>query len=374
MMDFISMNLDDGDTGILFQGSADITSYFEKAGQAPPPQNSTGVEYTQSVDGRMNSDQFVTLDSFEACLQNINQRLSAYGFPVPLQFKKERPDQNDAHILNSIHLLLKQHQLDLDFRSELHDKMSRLRCDNESLHQNCKRLKNKLEQTMRELELLKSRQRSLENQHLSELKKLEMEKEELQRDVKNLIQKQDQYEHRYQRKEREYNQLKERMQNIVNHKGTTSGNSIAAQRIEIVNLLPNHTSNISGIWKNGLARNEDTLYQNIVGAFTDEKNELVSENQLLRQSLKSLNAELNQLKQVIYSSHGFNDEDDSSLHDLSAGQFELPYQMVKDDIEDEIRYKIEQVSQILHMSKSKISDNQDLENVETLGSTRISET
>lgn len=82
------------------------------------------------------------------------------------------------------------------------------------------------------------------------------------------------------------------------------------------------------------------MYQHIVGAFSDEKKEIVQENLNLRQMLRDLNSEINQLRNVVYAKTG---KERMKTEDLLDGQFDLPYELMNEAVSESIREKIREV-------------------------------
>lgn len=98
------------------------------------------------------------------------------------------------------------------------------------------------------------------------------------------------------------------------------------------------------------------MYNHIVGAFTDEKQDLIQQNSKLRHTLKNLNDEVNQLRNFVYSkiSKATNQEED-----LKNEIFDLPYNLMGDVVEGSIRRKMDdikmQVEKITNLEKGILS-------------------
>jgi hypothetical protein len=255
-------------------------------------------------------------------LLHVNQRLGAFGFPSPLIFKS-RPDEHDLKILNCIYLLLRQRQYDIEFRDDLVDRMSRLKCDNDNLAISIKRLEKANDQALREIAVYKVKLTSAQTEHREELRKLGMEKDSWKKEAMDLRTKVAQYEHLVNRHERDYAKLKDQLAKLIQGKeynGQQRGN-IVRKQVEIVNAdvynsgsRSNSSLSYNSI-KHGKERNvkflriailtneqQDSMYQNIVGAFKDEKQELLDENAMLRETIARYDNELLHLKNQLQRS------------------------------------------------------------------------
>lgn len=197
----------------------------------------------------MNEHNFATMENFDSALENLNNRLSAYGFPSPLVISKHK---DHVKVINCIYQILHQKQKDVQYREEINDKLSRLKCDNNNLSINLQKFKKAYDNAMYEVEHLKIKLKNDQVAFKKTKDKLQYERDQLHIKVKDLLQKQVQYKHLLQRTERELQQLKERMQRLVNEKGTLKA------KMDIVNVLP-RKDGTRGNWKHGSERNVSYL-------------------------------------------------------------------------------------------------------------------
>eukprot|EP00818_Percolomonas_sp_WS_P009547 CAMPEP_0117447078 /NCGR_PEP_ID=MMETSP0759-20121206/6680_1 /TAXON_ID=63605 /ORGANISM="Percolomonas cosmopolitus, Strain WS" /LENGTH=567 /DNA_ID=CAMNT_0005239383 /DNA_START=6 /DNA_END=1709 /DNA_ORIENTATION=- len=291
----------------------------------------------------MNTDpstQFASITNFSASLQTLSTRLLTQNLITqPLSFDSTH---SQVHILNLIYRLLMKRQQDIEFRENLADQMSRLQCDNRNLKNNLQRCKNDLEGEKRQLAHERIRFKTKSQDVKKQLKKLNAQIDKAKLDNQNLLQKQIQYEHKLHRQEFENNKLKDRVQKLVQSKGGLPN------KMDLVNAVPKKDGRSA--WKHGTKQNEDSLYQNIVGAFQDEKQEIVQENSALRQSLRDLTFEIHQLRNVMYAKRRSGDSSQVQHidSDLNDGQFEIPFHIVQDEIEGTVQDKIQEIQDMLH--------------------------
>ncbi|KAL0491585.1 afadin- and alpha-actinin-binding protein [Acrasis kona] len=277
------------------------------------------------IEGHNENDLVHSVSSFPESLIHINERLAAYGFPSPLVFKS-KPDEND--ILNCIYLLLRQRQFDIEFRDDLVDRMSRLKSDNDNLAQNLKRVEKLHDQALRDVAVHRVKITSLNNDHKEELRK-----------------------HQLTRQEKEYTKLKEQLgRHIQGKENSSQSNKGISQRknIEIINgefyATPSRmTTTLTHAIKNGRERNQDAAYQHIVGAFKDEKQELLEENKQLRQTVARFDAELDKLREKLQKVTNANA---SPTNKEKTGQHQLPYGLAKNNIEKNLEDKITEVNRL----------------------------
>lgn len=275
----------------------------------------------------------VTSENLDACVEHLNNRLMSHGVTsLPLNLRST--DDNDRiQVVSCLMRLLHQRHGDMDARDKLHDRLSRLQSDNESLSSNLKKSRSQLVNKTHEYEVLRVRYNTYQKEARQMQKKLQEENERMQLRVRDFQQKVVQYEHSMQRMEREGNRLKERMQRLVIDKGSSRA------RMDVINDVPPPPMRN---WKHGQERNENTLYQNIVGAYEDEKQELVRENYALREALQRLNNEINHLRNAAHEKRG-DQEFETRVAELKPGQFYLPYNIVKPEIEGTAMAKIEEL-------------------------------
>ncbi len=164
--------------------------------------------------------------------------------------------------MNCIYLLLRQRQYDIEFRDDLVDRMSRLKCDNDNLAINNKRLEKQTDQALREVAVYKVKLTTTQTEHREELRKLAMEKDSWKKESMDLRTKIAQYEHLVNRHERDYSKLKEQLAKLIQSKeynGVQRGNS-ARKQVEIINGdVQGVNRSSSSLMKHGKERNVSSV-------------------------------------------------------------------------------------------------------------------
>ncbi|KAL9652315.1 hypothetical protein ABK040_011973 [Willaertia magna] len=276
-----------------------------------------------------------------ALLPIMNQMNDYKDFKI--DFNKK---DNDVFIVNIIYYLLKDKEEDQLLKSNLQDKYKRLQCDFEALNLNTNKLSLEINNLKNINHIEKNKQTTLQNEYKNKYKRIEAVKNNLEIQNKNLLQKCDQFEHNLIKLEKEYNKLKQQLNTkITSFYNTSNLNSsvINNSKIDVIN---------ENKLKLGLERNEDLLYQNIVEAFKDEKQEILAENYQLRKTLKFLNQQLNYL--LSFTNYNNNNDETYNKKDiLSSGDelFELPYYLAQEEVESSLQGKMNELKQfVVHQS------------------------
>lgn len=115
---------------------------------------------------------------------------------------------------------------------------------------------------------------------------------------------------------------------------------------------------------------QDKMYQAVVGAYEDQKKELLQENQDLREALKAIDEELKTLRDVARSKglsesilHQDNNNDSmmssASLEPLGSGRLDLPFDLTKADVETNLRERIKFLhTKLEQLETGSLSDKQ----------------
>eukprot|EP00761_Pharyngomonas_kirbyi_P011226 gb/GECH01011251.1/.p1 GENE.gb/GECH01011251.1/~~gb/GECH01011251.1/.p1 ORF type:complete len:972 (+),score=284.83 gb/GECH01011251.1/:1-2916(+) len=333
--------------------------------------------------------EYANESNYQHSLQAINQTLEVHGYQHQINLPIN--NTNDiVNIINIIHSLLKQIQQSTAYREEIEYNHRRIKSDNESLSNNLKQTKRELENALRNVESFKIKLRQEERQHKLERDKLSRELHEMQVQCSKLISLQDQYKHEMHRKERMYNQIKERLASATTAKSKYRGQGT----MEISSALQ-RKDNTRERWNTtGLRQNQDKLYQDVVGAFQDQEQELKRENQRLRDAFKSMHKEFEDLRQSVIKfqirANRFNENESppespeaSSHESLSLSQYEMPFDLVDNDIESKLKFQfsnlqqnleslesdqpLPQVKNLMNSLKDTLSENQQTEAEQVFG-------
>lgn len=288
--------------------------------------------------------QFCRRDNIDQCLAYLNQEFGVLGFSslfTPSRNGSGPPDTFDiVKLINSTYELLQQQQRSAKQRTDLEEKNLRSECDNEHLIQTQKRLKEQLESAQREIAMGNERERQLQGKLLKTKEELKLEREELKKTKANVFHMQKQYDHEARKREREFNKLKDRIHQLLTDKSQEK-----KVGLDILNLVK-RPSGQRAMWKTGATKNEEEMYRILITDYEERQKELMTENNDLRESLQSMQTELiNLLNHQNGDYEHVNDTEEGepsesgSLDELSTGHFHMPYDIVREGIENSLREK-----------------------------------
>lgn len=288
--------------------------------------------------------QFCKRENIDQSLAYLNQELGVLGFSslfTPSRNGRGPPDTFDiVKLINSTYELLQQQQRNIKQRTDLEQKNLRSECDNEHLIQAQKRLKEQLESAQREIAMGNEKERQLQGKLLKAKEELKSEREELKKTKANALHVQKQYDHETRKKEREFSKLKERIHQLLTDKSQEK-----RVGLDILNLIK-RPGGQRGMWNTSTAKNEEEMYRMLITSYEERQKELMVENNDLRESLQSMQTELinllnNQNDDCGNESNteGGEISESGSLDELSTGHFHMPYDLVREGIENSLREK-----------------------------------
>ncbi|XP_077981248.1 afadin- and alpha-actinin-binding protein A-like [Glandiceps talaboti] len=294
---------------------------------------------------------FCTRDSVDECIAFLDQELVVVGFPslyTTSPSDKGPPDTFDiVRLINCTFELLQRHQKSMRLQEEMEVRQHRNFSDLDHLQTSQTRLKEEIEQSQRDIAALCEKERQLKNKNKSLSNKVKVGKEELRKLEGVLKQRDTHFKHEIKKKEREINKLKERVHQLLTDK--TQERRIG---MDILNSLQ-RSDGKRGTWKTvgQNSKHEEDMYRLIITNYEERQKELMLENQDLRESLRNMEKELvdllNQqspMKTNRSTSSGEESDIDStsvssSIEELSTGHYQMPYEMVKEGIENSMRQK-----------------------------------
>lgn len=307
----------------------------------PSPSKMERLETT--VEGE---DAFCTLENLQDRLNFLNQELSMHGFQ-PL-FRGRHSASHHNHTVEDLdltklvtctyELLRRQHQ-QAKVKEDLEERHLRSENDNEYLLQNQVRLKQDLENLKRESSLLLYREKEqIEKcRILSQDVKMEREeKRKLKSDVEHLKK---QFYHESKRTEKEISRLKEKVHQLLNDK--TMERKFG---IDVLNALQRADGKRS-TWKTAGKKNEEEMYKLIITNYEDKEKNLLTENQALRETI-------NEVQNLLFC---FNTSMTSEMAEEENKQLQMPYFMIKNDVENKFHTVISQIRDRLENAPSKES-------------------
>eukprot|EP00742_Colponemidia_sp_Colp-10_P006537 GILJ01007006.1.p1 GENE.GILJ01007006.1~~GILJ01007006.1.p1 ORF type:complete len:543 (-),score=104.26 GILJ01007006.1:34-1662(-) len=333
----------DGQEDDAYSVAEDFTSYLSKGHQAQDKPVSGSPE------------------NLDSGVKYIQQTLDAYGFPPMGNLFTSQP-QDISATLNCIFALLRQRQADMEFRSDIAEKLGRLESDKHMMYQTNTRLQNQLASLEAELGSCRAKAQADERRFKADKDRIQLERDELIRLNTSLQHKDAQYQHELRKREREYGRLQEQLRKVLSDRDKES-----KAGMDLLNALQRDGGK-RGTWKNN-KKGEEDFYKMVVRVYETKQAELISENEELRKSLQNLQEELKELlkqhkattsrrKPIIddlnedvnleESEQGLDPTLNSSIDEaMNANQFNLPFDLIREDMEGSMRANMSKLSEYI---------------------------
>ncbi|KAF9922064.1 hypothetical protein FBU30_007838 [Linnemannia zychae] len=272
-------------------------------------------------------DDFCTEENFEQTSAYINHQLNIHGFSSNLQFMGA--DKHGAsRIVTALYKILQQHLKDSEYKEEMDLNWRRLSQDYDTTLHNLNIKKTQLARAERESDTLNSRISALEDELKAETEKHRYTREELKSAKANLQYSRTQYAHESRKKEQEITVLKEKLQKSIS-RGQSFNNSSSTIPGGITILNPVHRP----LYAKNHTNEAELLLKEAIEQQQTKEAEIVEENEQLRRTLYTVQVEL----EGLLKKH-------SNLKSSTNNAYGLPFEMVKDKIETEIRDTLTLVS------------------------------
>ncbi|XP_057696193.1 afadin- and alpha-actinin-binding protein-like [Corythoichthys intestinalis] len=230
---------------------------------------------------------FCTEHNLQECVTHINQELVSLCLSPVWTQSDGNLDVNVIPVLNCIYELLQLHRKGLQTLENMEKEQLKLGNNVDSLQLTSTRLKDQLEIAKRENTGLFERERQLQLKVKSLQNSLKNEKEEIHK-LQNIISSRaSQYNHEMKRKEREFNKLKEKLNQLLVDKKEKR------LAIDIVNKLGRADGKRS-VWKTEKteAKHEGEMYTTLLKDHENTQRELLLENAELRKVLKQMKKDM----------------------------------------------------------------------------------
>ncbi|XP_028404445.1 afadin- and alpha-actinin-binding protein B-like [Dendronephthya gigantea] len=298
---------------------------------------------------RTHEKAFCTENNVEQCIAYLNQELVTLGF-FSLYKNSERNGYSVVRLINNLYELLQLQIKNNQVKDELEARQRRSDCDNEFLVQSQTRLKNEFDLSQREVALLNSKQIELSKKKKSLENLVKSQKEEIKKMKGNQQHLKKQFEHDIRKVEREMVKLKEKLVQSLNYK--TKEKSIG---IDMLNSIQ-RADGKRRTWNTGNKHDEE-MYRLVVNSYEDKQKELMEENNDLRELLQHTENELvnllNKEHQDVTTDSGEEDSDEDSISVSShtEGQYQMPFELVREGIERSIREKWKRLKEGMDSSK-----------------------
>eukprot|EP01080_Neovahlkampfia_damariscottae_P004358 gene4358-7714_t len=265
----------------------------------------------------------VTLENFDNSLTNINQQLSEFGFPGPVVLEA---NTNNIFVLETFIAMISQKRYDNEKIEELKEDVRRNELDLNNTTNNLIDLERKYNRKLSEIDLLKDNHRNELKRERIMKAKVSKERDSYALKYRDMKQKQTQYHNKYLQTEKICSSLKEKLQRALNDKGMKESG------MGILNAIPKNTVK------------QDIMKSTIIQALEDDYDVLLKENEEMRSYLKGLNEEMEEIRTYF-------ERKTTSNYNIHPGMFDLPFESVKDSIEDYYHCKMEAILELIEIDK-----------------------
>uniref|UniRef100_A0A8D3EC94 SSX family member 2 interacting protein n=1 Tax=Scophthalmus maximus TaxID=52904 RepID=A0A8D3EC94_SCOMX len=230
---------------------------------------------------------FCTEHNVPECLSHINQEVSFLGLPPPWTESVGSSALNVVAVLNCMYDLIQLHHRGLRTLENLEVEQLKSSSNVDYLQLTSTRLKEQLELSKRENTGILEKERQLQLKVKSLQTCLKNEKEEVQKLQNIVASRASQYNHEMKRREREFNKLRERLNQLLVDKKEKK------QAIDISNNIGRADGKRS-LWKTEKteAKHEGEMYKTLLSDYDARQRELVLENAELRKVLQQMKKDM----------------------------------------------------------------------------------
>ncbi|XP_059197316.1 afadin- and alpha-actinin-binding protein-like isoform X2 [Centropristis striata] len=230
---------------------------------------------------------FCTEHNVQECLSHINQEVSSLGLPPVWTEASGSSEMNVVAVLNCMYDLIQLHRRGLRTLENMEVEQLKSSSNVDFLQLNNTQLKEQLELSKRENTGLLERERQLQLKVKSLQNCLKNEKEEVQKLQNIIASRASQYNHEMKRKEREFNKLKERLNQLLIDKKEKK------QAIDVLNNIGRADGKRS-LWKTEKteAKHEGEMYKTLLSDYDTRQRELLLENAELKKVLQQMKKDM----------------------------------------------------------------------------------
>ncbi|XP_070765337.1 afadin- and alpha-actinin-binding protein-like [Enoplosus armatus] len=223
----------------------------------------------------------------QECLTHINQEVSSLGLPPVWTELDGSSEMNVVAVLNCMYDLIQLHHRGLRTLENMEVEQLKSSSNVDFLQLTSTRLKEQLELSKRENTGLLERERQLQLKVKSVQNCLKNEKEEVQKLQNIIASRASQYNHEMKRKEREFNKLKERLNQLLVDKKERK------QAIDVLNNIGRADGKRS-LWKTEKteAKHEGEMYKTLLSDYDARQRELLLENAELKKVLQQMKKDM----------------------------------------------------------------------------------
>lgn len=230
---------------------------------------------------------FCTEDNVQECLSHISQEVASLGFPPVWTESSRCTELNVVAVLNCMYDLIQLHRRDLRTLENMEVEQLKTNSSVDYLQLTNNQLKDQLELSKRENIGLLERERQLQLKVKSLQNCVKNEKEEVQKLQNIIASRASQYNHEMKRKEREFNKLKERLNQLLVDKKERK------QAIDVLNSVGRADGKRS-LWKTEKteAKHEGKMYKTLLSDYDTRQRELMLENAELKKVLQNMKKDM----------------------------------------------------------------------------------
>ncbi|XP_029285778.1 afadin- and alpha-actinin-binding protein-like [Cottoperca gobio] len=285
---------------------------------------------------------FCTEHNVQKCLSHINQEVSSLGLPPVWTELSGSSEMNVVAVLNCMYDLIQLHHRGLRTLENMEVEHLKSSSNVDFLQLTGTQLKEQLELSKRENTGLLERERQLQLKVKSLQNYLKNEKEEMQKLQNIIASRASQYNHEMKRKEREFNKLKERLNQLLVDKKEKK------QAIDVLNSIGRADGKRS-LWKTEKteAKHEGEMYKTLLSDYDTRQRELLLENaelkKVLQQMKKDMESILSSRKTALKDNKHQDDgiqavsEEEEEVLDSSKESFELYCVHAREELTNSIR-------------------------------------
>lgn len=265
----------------------DISTIYCYSTMAPSRQYSHSTMPLLPVSPYSGPSDFCTENNISECMLYISQELSSLGLPSIFYDLNGIRELDVMSALNGMYDLLQLQRRTMGMVEELEVEQLKVSSDLHCQQLSSSKLKDQLELSKKENIRLRERERQLEINVKSLQNCLKNEKEEVQKLQNIIASRATQYNHDMKRKEREFNKLKERLNQLL------ADRKDKKQGMDVLNYVGRSDGRRSQ-WKTVKtdARHESEMYKTLLNEFDKHQKELMLENAELRKVLQQMKREM----------------------------------------------------------------------------------
>ncbi|KAM8874531.1 afadin- and alpha-actinin-binding protein-like isoform 2-T3 [Spinachia spinachia] len=226
----------------------------------------------------------------QECMSHINQEVSSLGLPPLWTEPSSSPEVNVMAVLNCMYDLIQLHHRGLRTLENMEVEQLKYISNVDYQQLTCTQLKEQLELSKRENAGLLERERQLHLKVKSLQNCLKNEKDEVQKLQNVIASRASQYNHEMKRKEREFEKLKERLNQLLVDKKENK------PAIDVLNHIGRADGKRS-LWKTQKteAKHEGEMYKTLLSDYDTRQREMLLENAELKKLLQQMEKEMNSI-------------------------------------------------------------------------------